>query len=243
MTPDPLTPEERAAHGRVGTPSEQYGDSKILAAALDRLAPKPAAEKEPLNFAGPIFLAPNAEGYINAFPGSGSVYVRNNQQVAVEVTAKRLEFPSAPDPDREAREALSAAKQHPQWYGAGLTGRLAALRAHGFTHRSEGAQTPNAEVVRLLREWEADLRWQAKQAHDRQPPEPELELAYQNKADALEGAAYRFADLVPSPAPPPAAVDVVREALVERCWSNAALDAQGIAAALAARGVTFGGKA
>lgn len=214
-TPDPLTPEERAAL-RVAQAAFPLTDAPLpsrtrlaLADCVDaldrlaRLAPKPVAA-EPRRFESvphesDIWVSANCPG----FPQR--VYLR--------------ETTPTPDPDREAREALEAAIKQAESVGApggSWFGRvLAALRAHGFAHRSEWAQSPKPETQYRIKEIRPD--------------------GYVMEPVPAPPPAER------SGAVSPAAVDVVREALEKgvpgMIWDDG--EVRAVTAALAARGVTF----
>ncbi len=204
--PDRLTPEERETledcRRRPG-----FGIPSVLFQAFDRLAPKPAAE--PIR--GTFSVSARSASRYRLGKDIGEVYVQSSIDRPIEVTFRSTDDTPTPDPDREAREAVTALCDDPHWFGGGTSQRLETIRAHGFAHRSE-----------------------MNNGHE-------------------------------PPAPPPAAGDVVREALEwagtnpirpgyttvvsdgasTRIVANETL-AQYVergAAALAARGVTFGGKA
>ena len=131
----------------------------------------------------------------------------------------------------------------PHWiFQPGLTPDefLAALRAHGFAHRSEGATSLSTKDAERVAEIERDIA--------RHP----VSTSLLGRGDTCFAGEVRellaiLRSLKASPAPPPAAVDVVREAAEAATtsfgahWCGDSEWLRSFTAALAARGVTFGG--
>lgn len=136
--PDRLTPEERETledcRRRPG-----FGIPSVLFQALDRLAPKPAAEQKPADVpSGTFTVSERGASRFNAGKGVGTVYVQSSLDQPIEVTFRAK---PAPDPDREAREAAAHfwVYDDPACVGCIRRAQPADFRAHGFAHRSEGA--------------------------------------------------------------------------------------------------------